>query len=465
MFNEQHKKESPILGLVGLGGGIARARGGGSESYWILTKYRSESSKVEYAYGVDTDSSGNIVAVGQAYDGTNDGLCLLKLDKDGATIFEKELRHTGSTTNQNVILDASDNIYVVNNVSDNMYLAKIASDGSSVTWQYKYYKSGQADSFNHALDTDVSGNVYLGGSARPTGFNANGTIAPFYKVNSSGTLQWFKLLDSTNSTGDRILDLVVDSYGNSAYPNIFAVGPNDYGTNGTSAMIIKSSRDGVVSVQKFIGASLADGEPRLAVHEGNPHMVWEQNVSGGKTIQVAKFNNSLSAVTWERSLSGSAYLSVKGIAIDSSGNVFVGFGGGRSTIGNGTAADHIAKYNSSGVLQWQMSIGSNYGGSSSAYVRFTKLHVDANDNLIVSAYGYDYSSSRFIVLKLPTTDPIANGTYDNFVFSTTTATDSAGSSTLATGSLGVSDATYLSSSMSLTYGDQTLSSTKTDLPV
>ena len=34
MFNEQHKKESPILGLLGLGGGIARA---GSEEKLGLT--------------------------------------------------------------------------------------------------------------------------------------------------------------------------------------------------------------------------------------------------------------------------------------------------------------------------------------------------------------------------------------------------------------------------------------------
>ena len=31
MFNEQHKKESPILGLLGLGGGIARGGGSGVE--------------------------------------------------------------------------------------------------------------------------------------------------------------------------------------------------------------------------------------------------------------------------------------------------------------------------------------------------------------------------------------------------------------------------------------------------
>ena len=30
MFNEKHKKEMPFLGILGLGGGIARAGGGGS---------------------------------------------------------------------------------------------------------------------------------------------------------------------------------------------------------------------------------------------------------------------------------------------------------------------------------------------------------------------------------------------------------------------------------------------------
>ena len=32
MFNEFFKKESPILGMLGLGGGIARAAGGAGES-------------------------------------------------------------------------------------------------------------------------------------------------------------------------------------------------------------------------------------------------------------------------------------------------------------------------------------------------------------------------------------------------------------------------------------------------
>ena len=44
MFNEQHKKESPILGLLGLGGGIARARLGGASGPSITS---SGGTKIE----------------------------------------------------------------------------------------------------------------------------------------------------------------------------------------------------------------------------------------------------------------------------------------------------------------------------------------------------------------------------------------------------------------------------------
>ena len=32
MFNEQHKKEMPLIGMLGMGGGIARARSGGIDA-------------------------------------------------------------------------------------------------------------------------------------------------------------------------------------------------------------------------------------------------------------------------------------------------------------------------------------------------------------------------------------------------------------------------------------------------
>ena len=52
MFNEQHKKESPIQGLLGLGGGIARSFGGGSNAL----------ADAVYAFSGDnttTDETGN----------------------------------------------------------------------------------------------------------------------------------------------------------------------------------------------------------------------------------------------------------------------------------------------------------------------------------------------------------------------------------------------------------------------
>lgn len=468
MFNEQQKKESPILGLVGLGGGIARARGGGSENYWILSKYNNTgTSYIDHAYDVDTDSAGNIIALGRSLPtGQYRSYYMVKVDTNGGILTEKYLGNGSYAQNvdqtMGLSVDSSDNIYVGGRVNDTFYNAKLNSAGSSVTWQNKYSKSGQGDSFHRALDTDINGNVYSVGTARPTGFDASGTRASLCKVNSSGTLQWVKFADSTSVGNDAFYDVVADGAGNAQYPNIFAVGRSSYGSNGDSILICKFTRDGVLSTNKYIGGSAQDSNPRIAVDSsGLPYVAWEQNITGGKTIQLAKFNNGISAVTWERSLNGSAYLALTGLAVDSSGNAFVAFQGGQSSIGGGTE-DHIAKYNSSGVLQWQTSIKSTM--QSAAYVRTSKMIVDANDNLIISAYGEDFDSARFLVLKLPTEDPIPNGTYGNFKFSTPTATDSAGSSTLSSNSVPVTTPTgYSATNGGLTLGNASLTSALTDL--
>ena len=43
MFNEQHKKESPILGMLGMGGGIAKPRGGSSAFASVVAQITSGS--------------------------------------------------------------------------------------------------------------------------------------------------------------------------------------------------------------------------------------------------------------------------------------------------------------------------------------------------------------------------------------------------------------------------------------
>ncbi len=450
----------PITQLVSLG-----TAGAGGESYWILSKYTTSSSTVDYGIDVDVDSAGNIVAFSE-YNFIFDNFHIMKIDKDGGVLTERYLRGSGGVTPKAMVLDDSDNIYVTGYGSawgETHYIAKINSSYSATTWSKKYLQtSGQGDCSNSTLIHDSSGNIYAGGGSMPGSFTGT-TVASLYKVNSSGTLQWFKHLDSSNYGYDRIQELKIDSSN-----NIYSVGRSGYGSNSTSILLTKWNTSGTVQWQRFIGGSLADESPSLGLDSsGNVYINWAQRIGSGKDICTAKFNSS-GTLQWQRALNGSAYLGTGNqagqVAVDSSGNVFSAFKGGRSTIGGNVVEDHIAKYNSSGVLQWQMGIGSNFGGSSSAYVRFTKLFIDDNDNLIISAYGEDYASARILVLKLPTDNPVASGTYGNFVFYTTTATDSAGTNTVTNGSISPSTPTnYSEQTLSVTLGSTSLNSALTDI--
>lgn len=95
---------------------------------------------------------------------------------------------------------------------------------------------------------------------------------------------------------------------------------------------------------------------------------------------VAKLD-SLGNVTWQRSLDHvSDTITPTSITVDGSGNVYVG-----GTVGgSGTAQLFVAKYNSSGTIQFQ----SRYGPSSHAVDGCRKLHVGSDGNLyLLGAYS------------------------------------------------------------------------------
>lgn len=85
----------------------------------------------------------------------------------------------------------------------------------------------------------------------------------------------------------------------------------------------------------------------------------DDNVAANPTFGfVAKYNSS-GVIQWQRKLAGVTSSSMYGVAVDDSGNVFAS-----GMAYNGTTYSAVlAKYNSSGALQWQKSYNNGSGGN------------------------------------------------------------------------------------------------------
>jgi hypothetical protein len=215
--------------------------------------------------------------------------------------------------------------------------------------------------------TDSSGNIYIAG----TNFdNSSGTERRFgyiAKMNPSGVVQWQK-----NITGDafevgsgnynRIYRIDVSSSG-----NVYAtggvkvsVGTGDYhyimkfNTSGTlqwSRRLIPQSGNGSTNDFNINTVTIDSSE--------NVYVSVSGTVSGvGQSFcNIFKFDSSGTEL-WKRQIQNTysdngSRVMVGGIAVDSSGNVFVT---GKSQLGNANYVLFAGKYNSSGTSQWVRSI-------------------------------------------------------------------------------------------------------------
>lgn len=132
----------------------------------------------------------------------------------GSTMTSSVEIVTGMTT------DASGNTYIcgateVSGQGYNMYVAKLTSS-LTIAWQQTYNGSSNLDDIAKGIQVDASGNVYI------TGYSTSSTQGKdirTIKYNSSGTLQWNNVINSTTNGNDQAYDMEID-----ASSNIYVVG-------------------------------------------------------------------------------------------------------------------------------------------------------------------------------------------------------------------------------------------------
>ena len=190
----------------------------------------------------------------------------------------------------------------------------VSATTTAGTWGGTVLIGTASNDRGHGIAVDSSGNIYVAGytaGALDGETNSGGDDIYLTKYNSAGTRQWTRLAGTTGSDQSGWGAVAVDGSGNS------------YVTGYTSGNL--------------------DGETN----------------AGGSDAVLIKYDSSGSKL-WTRLLGTAGSDSAWAVAVDGSGNIYIsGFTDGNlggETNSGGTDA-FLAKYNSSGTLQWTRLLG------------------------------------------------------------------------------------------------------------
>ena len=328
---------------------------------------------------------------------------------------------TGAERSNGIGADSSGNAYIAgwtdsgNAGSYDILIAKYNTSGV-IQWQRTLGGTGfEYSSVNaNQAAVDSSGNVYVSGTGNAAGAGSYDLVIA--KYNTSGAIQWQRTLGGTSS--DQNGGVAVDSSG-----NVYITGnTNSLGAGGYDAVIAKYNSSGNIQWQRTLGGSNAEYGYGIAVDSsGNVYVSGKTNTSGagGYDMLIAKYNSS-GTIQWQRTLGGTSSDQGNSIEVDSSGNVYV--------VGdeNGGGQVIIVKYNNSGTIQWQRYLD---GGSSELGWGMT---IDSSDNIYINGVtrSEGNGNQNFLIVKYNTSGDVQwqrylGGTIHDYGYGI--ATDNSGS--------------------------------------
>jgi hypothetical protein len=286
-----------------------------------------------------------------------------------------------------IAIDDLGNTYVAGTAAsqgaggDDGLVAKYNAAGL-IQWQRVLGGAGGDALKNVAVDS--SGNVYVSGFT-PISGTAGILVA---KYDTNGTIQWQRTLESTNTEDSRAI--AVDSSGNVYIAGFTA----SQGAGGPfDAFIAKYDTSGTIQWQRVLGGSGNDFTVGIAVDSSANVYVTGYTASegqGGSDVLIAKYDTS-GTLQWQRILGGGSSDLGFGIDVDSSGNVYVA--GNTGSTGAGSNDALVTKYDTSGTIQWQRVLGDADGQS------FNGVAVDSAGDVYVVGSSPLSGTNAIIIAK------------------------------------------------------------------
>lgn len=384
-----------------------RTMAGTGRDYWIGIL----GSGAEYGYGIAVDSAGFIYVAGSTSSqgsGGQDAL-LVKYNSSGNIVWQIAYGKTSSDSGVDVAVGSNDDVYLLaaggaeGSFTGGALIAKYNSS-AEIQWQRSLSDNYGIGPYGIALDS--SDNVYVAGFLSETPWKAFAA-----KYSSTGSFQWGSRYYQI-SVNYRLSGIATDSSG---FVYLSGGHITSYGS------LIKLSGAAAIQWQKQYASGQSVYLAKVQTDaSGNVYCVYTNQTGSPAKMLLVKYNTS-GSLLWQRFISGANADGARPIAINSSGDIFVV--GHTSLEGSGLSDIFIVKYNSSGTLQWQRTLGSTADDTAKG------VAVDSAGSIyIVGTTNIDGGSPNLFVSKLPD-DGSGTGSYGDFNYSVATLTESAGAGT------------------------------------
>lgn len=360
----------------------------------------------------------------------------LFVDANGDIIDQNLETQTNNSGFNTISFDSSDNIYACGYRRDSIisstqrpYLVKYNSAGVK-QWERtlddpEFFRSSHPGTARHA--TDSSGNSYVGYYAYHTeDFNSRFFLT---KVNASGTFLWTREHDGSTGTTSQSGQSIRVGLNAAEDPFSFV---QTSSTGNPVEVFVKTNSSGTHQFTRLFPGTVGGVNILSAATgfdfdtSGNIYTAgwyWDSSTSPSgfppgyrfSFGRLAKFDSS-GTVQWQVQLGNvtefaTSEFRTADVAVDQSDGslYFVG----ASQYDSGSIKGIFAKYNNSGVLQFQKQIS-----SATTSVQLSCVEINEDGDIVI---GGSYGAEGFIA-KLPP-DGSGDGTYGDFTYEDSTLTD------------------------------------------